>query len=552
MALPPFPAEHLLAHFPPDYETEWKSIIRQLVITAIMFILVVPVLVKNLYKSILFYNENSNNKKQNMDKGGEEYASTSFSAQRLAYSTGKDGVRVVTKTIINGVEQGKTVTTSSSSSSEKQPPSARTKKNQNQKSKGDAKEKDEAIEKRKQNNDDDDSDETQTEMEEHKLPEYIHLGVNVLFLIALFVILAFSPNNTNSARRVYLAPLLTPNECQTIIQMAERAAKINSKNAMEELSMHDLSESAGGDGKEAQNKRTKLEKILEWPAGWKKDRHASYPTTDLNVVIDFDSTDKATIRNILDARLSPLLERIYGISRDSIRANDMFVVRYDGEGQQALKEHTDSSHISFNILLNDGFEGGGTRFYDRSEQTYEDAHPKPGQVLINNAMVSHEGLATKKGTRYIFVGFMNIDPIDPWTHVKKETSYFSTYLSFPWLTVTLKEALMTRKSNEDGVNRNSNPVFSKNFYANSILTESTKRFAEWGDNFSPHGIVTMVKEEDAEVYLDTLDGFYEQNHDRLFTSRWYSGQQIMINMDGKFRSNWAERSENEELFRDEL
>ena len=40
----------------------------------------------------------------------------------------------------------------------------------------------------------------------------------------------------------------------------------------------------------------------------------------------------------------------------------IFVVRYDAtKGQPNLRKHTDSSHLSFNILLNDEFEGGGTR-----------------------------------------------------------------------------------------------------------------------------------------------------------------------------------------------
>ena len=118
---------------------------------------------------------------------------------------------------------------------------------------------------------------------------------------------------------------------------------------------------------------------------------------------DFGKEDLDEIASLLHARLSPLLERIYGITKDSIRANDMFVVRYDGEGQQSLNPHTDSSHISFNILLNDEFEGGGTRFHDRLEGTsYYDAKPKPGDVLINNAMVEHEGLATTKGMFIIF------------------------------------------------------------------------------------------------------------------------------------------------------
>ena len=39
----------------------------------------------------------------------------------------------------------------------------------------------------------------------------------------------------------------------------------------------------------------------------------------------------------------------------------IFVVRYDHDKQPNLVSHTDSSDVSFNILLNDEFEGGGTR-----------------------------------------------------------------------------------------------------------------------------------------------------------------------------------------------
>jgi len=46
-----------------------------------------------------------------------------------------------------------------------------------------------------------------------------------------------------------------------------------------------------------------------------------------------------------------------------ILIHQIFIVRYDAtKGQQQLRRHTDSSHLSFNVLLNDGFEGGGTRY----------------------------------------------------------------------------------------------------------------------------------------------------------------------------------------------
>jgi hypothetical protein len=112
---------------------------------------------------------------------------------------------------------------------------------------------------------------------------------------------------------------------------------------------------------------------------------------------------------------------------------------------------------------------------------------------------------------------------------------------------------MVRKSSiEDGTNRNSHPVLSKNYYVNGILTQLVQRFARWGDVFAPHGIVTLVNDEHADDYLDALDGFQEANKERLLKSRWYTGQQIYVHIDGSFRSNWAERTRNEDKFKEDL
>ena len=234
-----------------------------------------------------------------------------------------------------------------------------------------------------------------------EVPSTILIILNTFFILIIFALIATSPNNITTARRVYQAPLLKLSECQMIIDMAKRAAERNAKIAQAGLALPIVS----SDEIDDEEKRIEYTKLLQWPQGWKKDRHTSYPTTDLNVVVDFEKEDLDVLSKLLNARLSPLLERIYGISKDSIRANDMFVVRYDGAGQQALNPHTDYSHISFNILLNDEFVGGGTRFYNRLNQETFDARPKPGDVLINNAMVTHEGLATTKGMYVVFFVF---------------------------------------------------------------------------------------------------------------------------------------------------
>ncbi len=235
----------------------------------------------------------------------------------------------------------------------------------------------------------------------------------------------------------------------------------------------------------------------------------------------------------------------------------MFVVRYDGEGQQSLRRHTDSSHISFNVLLNEGFEGGGTRFHNTAEKTSEDAKPTPGQVLLNNAMVFHEGLPTTKGTRYIFVGFTNVDTKNPFRPSQIwDVSWFSTYLSFPWLTVTLKEGLSQRSSDktkdgDDGTDsRVTNPMLSKNYYINGLLTQLTMKFGMIGEIYAPHGVVSLVHEENAYDYLDAMDKFQQVYGDRLKKSSWFAGQQVHLKLDGTIHSEWKERKYNPEKFWD--
>lgn len=49
------------------------------------------------------------------------------------------------------------------------------------------------------------------------------------------------------------------------------------------------------------------------------------------------------------------------------------------------------------------------RFHSRLDETYIDVNPNVGEALISHSMMLHEGLATTKGTRYILVGFDDVD-----------------------------------------------------------------------------------------------------------------------------------------------
>ena len=220
--------------------------------------------------------------------------------------------------------------------------------------------------------------EIETAVEVLLLPPFLLPVLNILCLIVCFFIVASSPNNRVAARAVYQAPLLTADECRHIIDMAHAAAERNVELASKEAAKQEFLRGAGiisrvddeADDFIQQHQRNSNEgqaaegrSLLDEPKGWTKDRHTSYPTTDLNLVTDpFTPNDREFLKKILDARLAPILERVYGIAPGAIRANDMFVVRYDAEnGQKSLRGHTDSSHVSFNILLNNEFSGGGTR-----------------------------------------------------------------------------------------------------------------------------------------------------------------------------------------------
>ena len=335
MSTTTFPFDQYLSHPLPNYEYEWNIIIVKLILVSIFFLVVVPIILNK--DSTKIPNESTGIKNNNDDN--------------VSYGTSNSNHKSAIKK---------------------------------------AKRKETKKHVIKDDNDDDNNNgqSTKNNQKAGLMHSIVLMLSNFLYLLIIFFFIATSPNNIDTSRHVYQAPLLTESECLMIIDMANKAAERNTMTA--EMKLSNLEDN------DNDQKKT-LEKVLKWPSGWKKDRHGNYPTTDLNVVIDFTMEDLDYISKRLHARLSPLLETIYGISKDSIRANDMFVVRYDGEGQQALEQHTDSSHISFNILLNDDFEGGGTRYHNRVENTYYDVKPKIGDVLINNAMVTHEGLPTVKG-----------------------------------------------------------------------------------------------------------------------------------------------------------
>lgn len=215
----------------------------------------------------------------------------------------------------------------------------------------------------------------------------------------------------------------------------------------------------------------------------------------------------------------------------------MFIVRYDGDsGQNRLNKHTDSGHISFNVLLNDAFQGGGTRFHHRMDPSQTiDIHPPPGHVLLNNAVIQHEGLPTTSGTRYILVGFTNIDTVDPFTTESTGLSLFASWLSLPWIQRRFDEA-------HQAVAQSPVRKWYYNKYTKALFLDLYVYLTIFGDMWCPHGLIEMVKPQDSMAFLEALQDGYEAPSPR--PANWFAGQQVVLDVDGTVSREWTTRQAN--------
>ena len=142
--------------------------------------------------------------------------------------------------------------------------------------------------------------------------------------------------------------------------------------------------------------------LAEQHGKWQTKRHKNYPTTDIPVP------------DIRGLDLQPELDRVvelttfnYNLEKEAtLTPFDVFVVRYDADGQNHLGIHRDKSELSFVLLLSDPtkFEGGGT-YYEHANMTIS---PGQGDLVLHCGKVRHAGNKVTKGTRYVLIGFIDV------------------------------------------------------------------------------------------------------------------------------------------------
>ena len=401
-------------------------------------------------------------------------------------------------------------------------------------------------------------------------------------------------------------PFFTEYECQAFLERVQAVRERNIARATASINSNDATTV------------TNTEKdalLLREPRGWQKDRHKTYLTTDLNLVTDFFThEDRQWLAQHLQNRLATILSRLYGIPLSSIRANDLFVVRYDAASndnnnnsvddnassfRNHLDIHTDSGHISFNVLLNEDFEGGGTRFWQRQgkddEVPFITMKPRVGDMIFHSASLRHEGLPITKGTRLILVGFLSVDRL--WME-QEETknsnaqkgevvyshtglSWYSSWLSLPWLSIQLGVGeRIARQGNAAGSSRDTTGRGSASSTAPGTSSAWKATLYGWlssrlqilADLCAVHHATVLVSPHDRTVYLSALDEAAaraaaqksterhrderclsaQKSTERHRSSRWFSGQHLTLNIDGTIHQEWEERQKNRHRYDDEL
>lgn len=150
-------------------------------------------------------------------------------------------------------------------------------------------------------------------------------------------------------------------------------------------------------------------KVICWAetlGSWTQQRHYEVPTFDVPI---------HTVPPLLDwfqhEFMTPVMQRLlarqFNKKEHHFYVHDAFCVRYEaGAAMNHLPVHTDEASHSLVVSLNDGFEGGGTYFFDADVT----CTPAVGSVLsFRGDQTPHGGAAVTRGIRYILAVFLYYD-----------------------------------------------------------------------------------------------------------------------------------------------
>jgi hypothetical protein len=211
--------------------------------------------------------------------------------------------------------------------------------------------------------------------------DYILFSIFYLFLLILFALLTIASLSCNTSSTIHRSNIIfSPDECSLIISTAEQAATAQ--------------------------------------GGWNTSRHKWYPTTDLSADSIHDLVEvkghrmkfNEWMNSTVTSVIYPLMSIYFDVPADRFVMQDLFIVKYESQGQNSLPIHRDSSMITFNIALSqvgEDYEGGGTRFLLSDQEV---VNVPRGSMVTHESKVYHSGDAVTSGRRFILIGFVNVAP----------------------------------------------------------------------------------------------------------------------------------------------
>ena len=177
----------------------------------------------------------------------------------------------------------------------------------------------------------------------------------------------------------------------------------------------------------------------------------------------------------------------------------------------------------------------------------------PGTVLLNSALINHEGFPIDKGSRIILVGFLSVDRIDPFTREPTGLSAFASWLSLSWMHRTLKDAYMIthtrlREIKDEGslASPPSTGKWTDTVYVRMFFRDFFAVLETLGDVFGTHRFEVLVAQQEKDLYLQALD----QAPRKGGGATWWKGQQIKLNRVEDTYTEWRSRAAMPDAFQD--
>jgi hypothetical protein len=126
--------------------------------------------------------------------------------------------------------------------------------------------------------------------------------------------------------------------------------------------------------------------------GWPIGRHVDFvvrPTNDLPLHAFLSPADLQELVDTIELKIFPFVASKFNLDTEKLSLSDLFLTKYDANvtNRRHLDLHRDKSPFSFVVVLNDGFEGGGTLFDDVNEVW----RPDTGGVLVFSGARMHGG-----------------------------------------------------------------------------------------------------------------------------------------------------------------